>query len=71
MITDAENNTYKEIVKLLAGFFKNDKSKILVWMNTKIPLLAGQIPMEMISLGREKKLLKFIKSQLDDNNPGV
>lgn len=54
------------IIALLDNFFKNPVKSDL-WLRTKIPLLGNVRPWDMIEVGREDKLLKFIKNRLEEN----
>lgn len=56
-----------EIRALLREFFGNDPKKIELWLDTKNPLLGGLSPMEMVHVGREEKLLEFVKTSLAEN----
>lgn len=53
---------------LVEGFFK-DTDKAGLWWRLPNPLLGGLKPDDMIKLGREEKLLQFIKNQLAGNPP--
>jgi len=55
----------EEITKYLLEYFKQDKQKVHAWLMTKNPLLGNVAPIEMIMLGREKKLLEFIKDAIE------
>ena len=57
-------NNWPAIIILLTTFFKNDESKVAMWLDSKNPLLGLQRPIEMIKIGRSKKLLKFMEVQL-------
>jgi len=61
-------NQWLEAMELLTKHFSGDADKATLWMNTKNPLLGDQIPTVMISIGRGKKLLKFMKVQLAEND---
>lgn len=54
-------------LNLVAGFFKDDQEKTLLWFCIANPLLGGMSPSEMIRIGRFKKLLNFIQTALDEN----
>lgn len=56
-----------EAQTLVAKFFDGDGAKTLLWMTTKNPLLGNLSPREMIQMGREDKLLKFVKESLAEN----
>ena len=56
-----------EVVDLLRIFFDRDPKKIHAWLNSKNPMLGDISPMQMIHLGREKKLLEFVRSALAEN----
>lgn len=50
------------------SFFK-DEVKTFLWFVTTNPLLGGCRPIDMILMGREKKLSDFIKNCVDGNLP--
>ena len=56
------------ISELVNSFFKDD-AKTTLWLNTENPLLGNQKPINMVFLGRTKKLEVFIKNQLKGNTP--
>ena len=53
---------------LVYNFFKENANKTNVWFEGYNPLL-GSSPKHMIEIGREEKLLKFIKNCLEENAP--
>ena len=53
-------------IDLVENFFK-DEQKAMLWFQTSNPLLGDMSPMEMIHLGRFKKLLNFIQNSLGEN----
>lgn len=58
----------EEVERLLCGFFKDDWSKIALWMKTPNPLLGGMVPNDLLAL-RPGKLLKIVKQSLSENKP--
>jgi len=61
------NDIQKESHDLVSGFFKGNEARTYNWFRNKNPLLGGVSPADMILLGREEKLLKFIKNSLAGN----
>ena len=59
--------TQEKISALLMEFFNNDTTKVGAWMNTPNPLLGNMIPYELIAMGREEKLLRFIENAISEN----
>jgi len=55
-------------INLVAGFFKGDQEKTILWFFMQNPLLGGISPRDMIRVGRFKKLLNFIQTALDENH---
>jgi len=51
----------------LVGSFFGDKRKTILWFQTENPLLGNVTPRAMIRLGRFSKLLRFIRTALDEN----
>lgn len=48
-------------------YFKGDMEKVILWYRTSNPHLGWMQPVEMIVLGRERKLNKFIKNTIEGN----
>lgn len=63
------NATVIQIIYHLATYFKGDYEKVSLWIKAKNPLLGNISAIDMISTGREKKLLKFIEDCLSGNHP--
>lgn len=61
-------NQTLECYRLVDNYFKGNWNKVSEWFRTPNPLLGDQTPDLMMSMGREDKLLKFIKTQLDGEN---
>lgn len=60
----------KNIIKILIFlyfYFEGDEKKAEKWLYSSNPLLGGFSPSDMIKLGKEKKLLKFIINQIEEN----
>jgi hypothetical protein len=56
----------EQALKLVEGFFEKEPEKYKLWMTTDNPMLGDISPELMIAIGREEKLIKFIKHQLMD-----
>lgn len=56
----------RKIFQLVSEFFKYDMNKVAIWMETENPLLGNVRPMDMIEFGRDKKLLKFVETQIEE-----
>lgn len=59
----------ESILKKIKDFFDGDIDKATTWMLTPNPVLGGIKPVDMILLGREDKLLKYIDFQISENEP--
>lgn len=70
-IRDRRLAEYRQALKLVAGYFKGDAMKAIIWMRTANPMLGGLVPREMIVKGLYKKLLQFIETSLEENKPPV
>ena len=57
------------ICEQVAGYFKGDAQKTFLWFSLPNTLLGGISPIEMIKLGRYKKLYHFVQNALAGNNP--
>jgi len=57
-----------KIIHLLWDHFNYNYYKVTAWLNTENPLLGGVSPLYMLENGKEEKLLKFIETQLGENN---
>lgn len=58
--------TVTEAWRLVRAFFGPRPSKAILWWVAKNPLLGDFSPREMVDMGREDKLLKFVRQQLSD-----
>lgn len=47
-------------------YFNNDTERVELWMRTENPYLGEQTPIFMVQIGRGKKLLKMMKSALEE-----
>lgn len=52
---------------LVAEFFSGDQSKTQLWFSTPNPQLGNITPLDMIKIGRVRKLLSFVQTALDQN----
>jgi len=57
----------EECKKLVLEFFNGNKKKTKFWFDTPNPLLGKVSPNQMINSRRVYKLLKWIKTQLEEN----
>ena len=51
----------------VVDYFKGDVGKATLWFNTSNPLLGGVSPLEMINIGREIRLQKFIDRAMEQS----
>lgn len=51
----------------LVGSYFQSQQKTMIWFHTPNPLLGDLAPRDMIRLGRFQKLIKFIRTALDDS----
>ena len=58
---------WAKILCLVNIYFKGEATKAILWMDIPNHGLGGISPKEMIINGRYKKLLKWVKNQLDEN----
>lgn len=58
-----------QAVALVNAYFKGNVAKTTLWFKVSNPLLGNVRPDDMILRGKEAKLLKFIKAQLDGETP--
>lgn len=59
--------TIRVIIAMLDVFFKGKFKKTDAWLRTKNPLLGNQRPWDMLWIGNEKKLFKFVKNAIEEN----
>jgi hypothetical protein len=52
---------------LVAEFFGGDRARTLLWFATPNPQLGEMTPLDMIKIGRVRKLLTFVQNALDEN----
>jgi hypothetical protein len=57
------------ICEQVAGYFKGDAQRTFLWFSLPNTLLGSISPIEMIKLGRYKKLYHFVQNALAGNNP--
>ena len=62
-----EYDEMHEIVSLIQEHMKWSLDEALLWMDTPNPLLGNVSPMEMIEVGRGYKVMKFVKTAIDEN----
>lgn len=52
---------------LVAEFFSADPAKTWLWFSTPNPQLGNMTPVDLIKIGRVRKLLAFVQTALDEN----
>jgi uncharacterized protein (DUF2384 family) len=52
------------LFNLVAGYFRGDKRKTVIWFKVPNPLLGNISPRDMIRIGRYKRLNSFVLSTL-------
>lgn len=57
------------VVSIVSAQFSQDKEKTRLWFSMPNPLLGGVTPINMIMLGKHKKLLKFIQRSISGEMP--
>jgi hypothetical protein len=58
-----------EIVILVYDFFEHDRVKTKQWFRTRNPQLGFVSPNTMIRDGRSRKLLQWVITQMNENQP--
>lgn len=61
--------TLTYVVDLLLKHFQGDEAMVILWLETKNPLLGGVAPLDMIKVGRGHKLVAFINNCVEGNRP--
>lgn len=56
-----------KVEQLVLEFFDGNEKKMRLWMKSRNPLLGNISPNKMIKVGRYDRLLKWVKSQLYEN----
>lgn len=56
----------QELLSLLSDYFKDDK-KILGWLSSPNYAFGGETPLEVILKGRQHKLIKHVKTAIEEN----
>jgi hypothetical protein len=59
----------QEYFTIIKRYFNGDATKAFTWFATKNPSLGGVSPLDMIRVGREEKLKKFIDQSLVGIHP--
>jgi uncharacterized protein (DUF2384 family) len=55
-----------EISDLIHDRFNGNEEKVSNWWRSPNPLLANHTPLAFLDMGREAKLLKFVKKSIDE-----
>lgn len=50
-------------------YFGGDNERTWLWFKTRNPGLGGVSPLDIIKVGREKKLMQFIDDRFNGNYP--
>jgi hypothetical protein len=71
MPTDLKNFFLEliSVVTIVSNQFIQDKDKTRLWFSMPNPLLGGVSPIQMILLGKHKKLIKFIQRSINGEMP--
>ena len=59
------SKTVERCREILSTFFGGDQEVVEWWFGAKSPLLGGVSPNDMISMGREAKLLEFVEGAVE------
>ena len=57
------------VISVVSSQFKEDKEKTKLWFNMPNPMLGGVSPLQMILIGKHKKLIKFIQRSISGEGP--
>jgi hypothetical protein len=57
------------VVSIVSTQFNQEKEKTRLWFSMPNPLLGGVTPLQMILLGKHKKLMKFIQRAISGEMP--
>lgn len=57
------------IFSVVSNQFDNDKEKTILWFKAVNPLLGGVSPLQMIILGKSKRLMEFIDAAVNGELP--
>lgn len=63
----SDKKTIAECERLVKEYFGGNVNKTLIWFKIKNPMLGGMAPLDMIKMGRAKKLLEMIKTARMEN----
>lgn len=66
ILNQEEKDQYQSAINLCMRYFNNDTERVELWMRTENPYLGEQTPIFMVQIGRGKKLLKMMKSALEE-----
>lgn len=53
---------FNEILKLLGN-----EQKVYIWFGAENPHIGGARPIDLLKIGREEKLIKFVENALSEN----
>lgn len=51
----------------ISDYFKGDHKKIYLWWKTKNPAFGMVSPLDMVKMGRIRKVKQFIDNAIDEN----
>ena len=58
------------LANMVATIFDGDAEKTCIWFKTKNPMLGGISPRDMVRMGRQDRLRKFIVNAISDRSEG-
>lgn len=62
-----QSQDYQIVFKKILKFFKGHRAKATDWMLCENVNLGGLSPVQMLEVGRGKKLLKWVVSAINEN----
>ena len=63
-----EFDTHKKILDLVFRQFDYNLVKTIRWMSTQNPHLGNVAPIRLLELGREEKVLNFVRATIEENS---
>lgn len=57
------------VLSVVSSQLEQDKEKTLLWFNMPNPMLGGVSPLQLILIGKHKKLMKFIQRSMSGESP--
>jgi len=69
-VSDVKLSQLDTTAQVVFMFFRHEPWKAVLWFTTPNPNLGGATPMSLIKMGREHKVIEFVKTAMWLNEEG-